>query len=134
MTGDFSNGRAGTERWFFERAEPETREMSFLMAEYGYRKKKTNNLTSQSGLTKKKLLQSSVPSVTIGLMHKHLTPLQIGKYFLCWKGHKILLHLFNWWWGRIIILRSLIYRFRHSFLIIKNSYCLFNWWCERIII
>ena len=50
----FSTGRAGPahERWFFEQAGPPKREMSFLTARSGYKKWKTNNITSQCGPAK----------------------------------------------------------------------------------
>ena len=68
MRDDFPMGRAGTthegwffqrdgpahERGFFERAGPAKRDMSFLTVESGYKERRTNNLTSQSGLKKQR--------------------------------------------------------------------------------
>ena len=58
MRGDFSNGpgRAGTSQVIFRTdwAGPAKREMSFLTAESGYKKRRTKNLTSQSELTKQR--------------------------------------------------------------------------------
>ena len=45
---------AAHDRYFFERAGPAKTEMSFLTAESGYKKGKTNNLTSQSGQTQQR--------------------------------------------------------------------------------
>ena len=58
LRGDFSNGpgRAGTWGVIFRtsRAVPAKREMCFLTAESGYKKRKTNNITSQFGLRKQR--------------------------------------------------------------------------------
>ena len=47
-TNDFSN------RWFFKRAGPARREISFIIAGSGYKKRKTNNIASQSVSTKQR--------------------------------------------------------------------------------
>ena len=54
MRGDFSNGPGLHIRDDFSNgpAGPEKREMSFLTAGFGYKKRKKNNIASQSGPTK----------------------------------------------------------------------------------
>ena len=56
MRGDFfQRARAGPHIKFDFSNGPVKREMSFLTTGSGYRKRKTNNMASQSGATKQKL-------------------------------------------------------------------------------